>query len=266
MSATTSGCIPRRVRQCRARACARGLEGVGQEGRGRVTARESMGARAQHDGWKAKESNRLRIEYHARARCGATHHPETDQSQHARHALRHAHSPPSTARTQVALFSRAKSGRGAHPFQKSPDIAAVARPSFLKPLEASAFRANGPVPASRRISADANPSPSGKLFLALAQKQEKRLSFFAFAERGRRPALRRKDDARPSRQAGGAEMLAGTYADRLGLQERQAGRRQPEGWQGQDAGKRDEEGWAFRAPGEAADSSTASCIDPRAQA
>ena len=140
MSASTSGCTPRRVRQCRARACARGLEGVGQEGRGRVTARESMGARAQHDGWKAKESNRLRIEYHARARRGATHHPETDQSQHARHALRYANSPPSTARTQVALLLRAKSGRGAYPFQNSPDIAAVARSSFLKPLEASAFR------------------------------------------------------------------------------------------------------------------------------
>ena len=157
MSASTSGCTPRRVRQCRARACALGLGGVGQEGRGRVTARESMGARAQHDGWKAKESNRLRVEYHARARRGATHHPETDQSQHARHALRYAHSPPSTARTQVALLLRAKSGRGAYPFQNSPDIAAVARPSFLKPLEA-AFRATGP-PWKRATGAGRRPVP-----------------------------------------------------------------------------------------------------------
>ena len=61
-------------------------------------------------------------------------------------------------------------------------------------------------------------------------------------------------------------MLGDTYADDLWPEERQAGRRQPEGWQGEDAGKREEEGWAFREPGEAVDSSTASCIAPRAHA
>ena len=61
-------------------------------------------------------------------------------------------------------------------------------------------------------------------------------------------------------------MLGDTYADELWLEERQAGRRQPEGWQGEVAGKREEEGWAFREPGEAVDSSTASCIAPRAHA